>query len=207
MVLSLGLYAYYKNGDKVSFYISLTGLLGFLIDALDYTVIGHNLELYAIYGVLFIFLIGLASHSLGLNLAWAIGSTLIIGILTYLGFTSNMSLGIITADQVYNSEYGYLNTVQSSNLSLVRELLVSIIMFLWLWKSSKLEFKNSHQTLGLILIGFGFLLLEGGSFIIHSLGGFAFRDLPEFILVGSSLLLTIYIVSYCMIILGLKWRV
>lgn len=191
----------------MSLLLCLIGLVSLSTDILDYTVIGNNLELYAIYGVVYVTLLLLILNTAVHDIRVLVFALVGLVVLTSVAFLSDFNVGFIKSSIVFDSEYGFLNTNQSSNLSIIRESMIVIIMFVWLGKSSGNNALNQKLLESNILLGFGFLALDGGRLVISTLGNFAFTNVPSYISVTSYLLFTIFIAAYTMILIGLKWRI
>ena len=195
-------YKSYQN--KIDKLILLIVGLGAITDLLDKTIIGSNLELYAIYKLAVLGILGILVYSdiKSYTISIICGSVLLVS--TVFAFLSDFSFDLIVFDNVYYSEYGWLNTNQSTQLAMLASLLIVILVFHWMYKfisSRSTTDKTKH-----LFFAFGILSNFGLSFILKVFDRLLYDNYNDFVTTSYIVLISSFFIEHILIILGLKWK-
>ena len=199
--LAVWLKSYRFKVDKL---VALYVLLGLFTDILDKTIIGSNLELYAVYRFFVVCILsGIVYYS---TRNYGLPALLLLFQFTLLTIfmVSDFEFNFITFDAVYRSEYGYLNTNQSTVFALISNFICVVLIFYWMYRFIIEERIKDYTKY--LLFAFAFLTNFGLNFILKVFDRLLYDSKEDFLATTYIVLITAFFIQHILIILGLKWK-
>lgn len=183
--------------------IAYVGLSAFT-DLLDKTVIGDNIELYSIYNLSLVILLSVIIYKNTDNALLPIILSVVQVVCTIVAFSTEFYFNLIVFEQVFQSEYGWLNTNQSTQLELLASLINIVLVFYWMYKFVSEDGVRDNSKF--LLYSFAFLTHFGLSFILKIFDRLLYENREDFIVTSYIVLISSFFIEHILIILGLKWK-